>query len=69
MVEGADLFCYECRENYKKGYDPLNSPCLNNVSLVNIRQCLPEHKYCQVSIVTFADKLPETLIQLVIQHI
>ncbi len=47
-VEGTDLHCYECRENYKKEYDAFNSPCLNNVSLVNTRQCTAEHKYCMV---------------------
>ena len=54
VVQGTDLYCYECKEFYRKNYDALNSPCLNNVSQVNIRQCLPEHKYCQVSINIFS---------------
>ena len=48
-VSGSDLYCYECKEIYKKGYDPLNSPCRNNVTTVGVRQCLPEHRYCVVS--------------------
>ncbi len=47
---GSNLSCYECKENYKNEhiYDPRQSPCRNNVTQVNVRQCTDEHKYCQV---------------------
>ncbi len=48
VYTGTDLYCYECKENYKAEYDPMNSPCRNNVTTVGVRRCLAEHRYCQV---------------------
>ena len=46
----GNLWCYECKETYKKGFFHDNSPCSNNLSLVTLRQCGPEHRWCAVGI-------------------
>ena len=60
LSTNGHLWCYECKESYannlrshgsgtgSSGYDPLNSPCSNNLSAITIRQCGPEAVYCKV---------------------
>ncbi|KAI0226359.1 hypothetical protein LSAT2_023048 [Lamellibrachia satsuma] len=46
--KGRDLWCYECRETYFKKYNVVLSPCLNNLSLITVRQCGVLDVYCKV---------------------
>ena len=48
IATGTALYCYECSEQYDSTFDPSQSPCLNNLSQVTIRQCSPADTYCQV---------------------
>ncbi|OAF69847.1 DNA-directed RNA polymerase I largest subunit [Intoshia linei] len=47
-VTGKDLWCYECTGDYVKKYDFNQSPCRNNVTYFNIRQCSTNDNYCKI---------------------
>ena len=45
---GEDLWCYECSESYKTKFNVSDSPCLNNLTRINVRQCSGVDNYCKV---------------------
>ncbi len=52
-ASGTSLYCYECRDNFRKKYDPDDAACLKiqtNISLITKRQCSQRDRYCRVSV-------------------